>query len=100
MYIAMNKFKIIEGKEELFENIWKNRETHLENVSGFKKFHLIKGSKKDNFTIYASHSSWNSENDFFNWTKSESFRLAHKDAGKHKNLYIGHPEFEGFQVVI
>ena len=53
----MNKFKIIEGKEELFENIWKNRETHLENVSGFKKFHLIKGIKKDNFTIYASHSS-------------------------------------------
>ena len=100
MYIAMNKFKIIEGKEELFENIWKNRETHLENVSGFKKFHLIKGSKKDNFTIYASHSSWNSENDFFNWTKSESFRLAHIDAGKHKDLYIGHPEFEGFKVVI
>ena len=100
MYIAMNKFKIIEGKEELFENIWKNRETHLENVSGFKKFHLIKGIKKDNFTIYASHSSWNSENDFFNWTKSESFRLAHKDAGKHKDLYIGHPEFEGFKVVI
>ena len=100
MYIAMNKFKIIEGKEELFENIWKNRETHLENVSGFKKFHLIKGRKKDNFTIYASHSSWNSENDFFNWTKSESFRLAHKDAGKHKDLYIGHPEFEGFKVVI
>ena len=96
----MNKFKIIEGKEELFENIWKNRETHLENVSGFKKFHLIKGIKKDNFTIYASHSSWNSENDFFNWTKSESFRLAHKDAGKHKDLYIGHPEFEGFKVVI
>ena len=100
MYIAMNKFKIIEGKEELFENIWKNRETHLENVSGFKKFHLIKGIKKDNFTIYASHSSWNSENDFFNWTKSESFRLAHKDAGKHKDLYIGHPEFEGFKVII
>ena len=100
MYIAMNKFKIIEGKEELFENIWKNRETHLENVSGFKKFHLIKGIKKDNFTIYASHSSWNSENDFINWTKSESFRLAHKDAGKHKDLYIGHPEFEGFKVVI
>ena len=100
MYIAMNKFKIIEGKEELFENIWKNRETHLENVSGFKKFHLIKGIKKDNFTIYASHSSWNSENDFFNWTKSESFRLAHKDAGKHKDLYIGHPQFEGFKVVI
>ena len=28
------------------------------------------------------------------------FKLAHKDAGKNKNLYIGHPEFEGFRVVV
>ena len=43
----MNRFKIISGKEETFEEIWKSRDTHLENVPGFKKFNLIKGSKKD-----------------------------------------------------
>ena len=37
-FIAMNRFKIISGKEEIFEEIWKSRDTHLENVSGFKKF--------------------------------------------------------------
>ena len=37
---------------------------------------------------------------FIDWTKSDAFRLAHKDAGKNKKLYIGHPDFEGFRVVI
>ena len=37
---------------------------------------------------------------FWNWTKSEEFRLAHKDAGKHKDLYLGSPDFEGFEKVL
>ena len=35
MYIAMNRFSIKSGKEELFEEIWKSRETHLEETPGF-----------------------------------------------------------------
>ena len=43
----------------------------------------------------------NSKNDFINWTKSEAFRLAiHKNSGQHKGLYLGHPNFEGFEVVL
>ena len=41
MFIAMNRFKIITGKEKEFENIWKSRETHLDKVPGFKNFNLI-----------------------------------------------------------
>ncbi len=100
MYIAMNRFKIIRGKEELFEEIWKNRESDLNNIKGFLEFHLIKGSKNDEYTIYASHSKWSSEESFIEWTKSESFRNSHKDANKHKGIYIGHPNFEGFTVII
>ncbi len=47
MYIAMNRFKIILGKEDIFEEIWRGRDTHLENVKGFKKFNLIKSSEKE-----------------------------------------------------
>ena len=36
MYLAMNRFKIVLGKEDEFETVWKSRETHLENVKGFK----------------------------------------------------------------
>tara|TARA_B100000029_G_scaffold424044_1_gene431562 strand:+ start:306 stop:608 length:303 start_codon:yes stop_codon:yes gene_type:complete len=100
MYIAMNRFKIVLGKEKEFENIWLNRESRLDKVPGFVKFNLVRGESNDDHTLYASHSTWASEKDFVQWTKSESFRNAHKDAGKHKNIYIGHPEFEGFKVVV
>ena len=43
MFIAMNRFLIKRGKEELFEEIWKSRETHLDEFPGFLKFSLLKG---------------------------------------------------------
>ena len=100
MYIAMNRFKIILGRETVFEKIWKERDTYLDDVPGFKKFNLIKGKKQDNYRLYTSHSEWNSEQDFVNWTKSDAFRQAHKGAGQHSDIYLGHPEFEGFEVII
>ena len=100
MFIAMNRFKIVLNKEEDFENIWKNRETHLDNVTGFIEFHLVKGKSQETHTLYASHSTWNSRGDFEAWTRSEAFRLAHKEGGQHSDIYLDHPEFEGFEVVI
>jgi heme-degrading monooxygenase HmoA len=32
------------------------------------------------------------------WTNSETFRAAHRGAGDNKHLYLGHPQFEGFEV--
>ena len=58
MYIAMNRFQIVTGKEKIFEKLWKNRETYLESVKGFKSFNLIKGEANETFTLYASHSTW------------------------------------------
>ena len=96
----MNRFRIVLGRENEFECIWKNRDTHLENVPGFINFNLVKGDTDEEFTLYASHSTWKSQDDFINWTKSEAFKLAHKNAGQHKDIYIGHPVFEGFNVVV
>ena len=100
MFIALNRFKIVPGKEAEFEKVWRERDTYLDGVNGFKEFHLVKGEKNNEFSLYASHSIWNSKEDFINWTKSEAFKLAHKNAGQHKDLYIGAPNFEGFEVVI
>ena len=96
----MNRFKISLGREDDFEEIWRNRETHLEGVKGFRKFNLIKGSSNDGYTLYASHSVWESKNDFENWKNSEAFRAAHNSGGKHQEIYLGHPKFEGFEVVL
>ena len=100
MYIAMNRFQIVTGKEKIFEKLWENRETYLESVKGFKSFNLIKGEANETFTLYASHSTWDSKHAFTNWTKSVAFRKAHKNAGSAKNIYIDHPKFEGFEVII
>ena len=100
MYIAMNRFKIILGEESKFEKLWRNRETHLDSVKGFRKFNLIKGETNESHTLYASHSTWDSKVSFINWTKSEAFRKAHKNAGNNKKIYLDHPKFEGFEIVI
>ncbi|MEL7128552.1 MAG: antibiotic biosynthesis monooxygenase [Pseudomonadota bacterium] len=99
MFIAMNRFKITPGQEGAFERVWKERETHLDEVPGFQEFRLLKGPSHEDHTLYASHTIWASEADFTAWTKSEAFRLAHQNAGDNRSLYLGHPEFEGFSPV-
>lgn len=99
MFIAMNRFKIRLGEETTFETIWRERESRLESVSGFKAFHLLRGEANGEYTLFASHTQWTSREAFENWTKSEAFRQAHKNAGGHRDVYLGHPEFEGFSVV-
>ena len=100
MYIAMNRFKIALGMEKEFEKVWKKRDSHLDKVPGFLEFHLVKGPTESTHTLYASHTTWKSESDFLHWIQSESFREAHKGAGKHSDLYLGHPVFEGFRVIL
>ena len=102
MYIAMNRFMIIDGCEADFEEVWRNRDSSLKKVPGFQDFHLLKGPKNEETgqTLYASHTVWNSYDDFIAWTKSENFRQAHKNAGSNKGMYAGHPNFEGFEAVL
>ena len=100
MFLAMNRFKIKVGNEELFEKIWRERDSHLEEVPGFLEFSLMRGDSNEEFTLFASHTIWSSRDDFSNWTKSEAFRRAHSGAGEHNDIYLGHPEFEGFEVII
>jgi len=100
MFIAMNRFRVAPGNEEAFEATWRNRESHLHEVPGFRSFHLMKGPVRADHVLYASHSTWESEAAFLAWTRSEPFRLAHRNAGNAKPLYLGPPEFEGFAVLL
>ena len=101
MYIAMNRFRIKKGCEPDFEEIWANRESHLDEMKGFVEFHLLRGPEAEDHTLYASHAVWESEEDFVAWTKSEQFRKAHANAGGAKrDIYMGPPNFEGFTTVL
>jgi heme-degrading monooxygenase HmoA len=75
------------------------RDSHLNDVPGFVRFHLLKGPEREDHVLYTSHTIWRSEKDFFNRTRSEAFRKAHAGAGGNKPLYLGPPEFEGFTAV-
>lgn len=100
MFIAMNRFKIVKGREADFETVWRTRDSRLSNVPGFVEFHLLRGPEHDEHTLYASHTIWENEGAFVDWTKSEAFRQAHAGAGESRGMYIGHPEFEGFEAVM
>jgi heme-degrading monooxygenase HmoA len=98
MFIAMNRFRVAKGSEADFEHVWISRDSHLDKVPGFVEFHLLKGPEAEDHTLYASHTVWKNRAVFEAWTKSEAFRAAHHKAGDNKPLYLGHPQFEGFEV--
>ena len=100
MYIAMNRFRIAPGKERVLIDIWKNRDTHLKDVPGFREFNLLQGQTDETATLFASHSLWDSAEAFTNWTKSEAFRQAHANAGDSRDIYLGPPQLECFEVVV
>ncbi|MEI5996564.1 antibiotic biosynthesis monooxygenase [Paraburkholderia bengalensis] len=100
MFIAMNRFKVTLGSEAAFEEVWTTRDTHLKDVPGFIEFHLLKGPQRDDHVLYSSHTIWANRAAFEAWTQSEAFRAAHRNAGNQSRpLYLGHPEFEGFEVL-
>lgn len=100
MYIAMNRFRVVKDHADEFEEVWRGRDSRLKGLPGFVEFHLLKGPEHEDHVLYASHTIWRSREDFEAWTKSESFRQAHKDGGKTKHMYLGGPQFEGFEVVL
>ena len=77
MFIAMNRFKVVKGEEKAFEDMWLNRESHLDTVPGFVEFHMLKGPERDDHTLYSSHTVWSDRDSFGAWTTSQQFRSAH-----------------------
>jgi heme-degrading monooxygenase HmoA len=101
MFIAMNRFQVKIGSEKAFETVWATRESYLGSMAGFVEFHLLKGPVADDHTLYSSHTTWVDKAAFEAWTKSEEFRRAHARADNKtgESLYLGHPKFEGFEVI-
>jgi heme-degrading monooxygenase HmoA len=98
----MNRFRVIKGCEADFEALWRSRETYLPQMKGFVTFNLLRGPEHDDHTLFSSHTIWESYEDFEAWTHSDAFRAAHARAGdgSAKKLHLGHPQFEGFRVIL
>ena len=50
--------------------------------------------------IYSGDLTWQSQQAFQDWTQSESFRKGHAAAGGSRGVITGHPQFEGYEVVL
>src|SRR5215471_7040418 len=61
MFIAMNRFRVKKGSEDAFEKVWLGRDSYLDSVPGFLEFHLLKGPEHEDFTLYSSHTVWQSK---------------------------------------
>ena len=101
MFIAMNRFQVKTGSEKAFETVWATRESYPSELDGFIEFHLLRGPVAEDHTLYSTHTVWADKTAFEAWTKSEQFRKAHARADNSTgvSLYLGHPKFEGFEVI-
>lgn len=100
MFIAMNRFRIAPGYEDAFVQMWRERDSRLQEVPGFRSFSLLRGDRGSEATVFISHSTWASRQDFVAWTESEAFRLAHARARAPEGTYLGPPQFEGYDAVL
>lgn len=96
MFIAMNNFKVVAGKEQEFEEVWKNRESHLQSVPGIVRFALLRGDAQGE---YISHSTWESREAFDAWTKSEAFAAGHRGASM-MGIVAGPPQIKLYDSVL
>ncbi len=101
MFIAMNRFRVNDGMEDTFEEMWRSRESYLQDVPGFVEFSLLRNGEQneDKTTEYISHSTWASHEDFDAWTQSESFTRGHAQ-GSVQGILAGHPEVSLYDTVL
>lgn len=100
MYVAMTHFQIILGQEKLFETLWRERESYLETMQGYRGLFLMRGATDKDHTCYVSQFIWNTKEDFDAWTQSDAFVKAHIQFGDTSVLFTAKPVFEGLTIVM
>lgn len=96
MFVAMNQFQVDPARSAEFEEVWRTRESHLNEFDGFLHFALLKG---DDPGDYISHSVWKSREAFMGWATSEDFKKAHGNRMP-EGIIQGHPRARFFAAVL
>jgi len=96
MFIAMNNFKVVAGREADFERQWRERQSFLADLPGFIDFALL---KCDTPGEYASHTVWQSREAFIAWTQSPAFVAAHRQ-GSVGGVLEGHPQLKLYEAIL
>jgi len=91
MFVVTNRIPVAAGHEREFEDRFRNRAHLIDRSPGFiknlvlrpvlRRFNHQTGQWEETQEpgYYLVQTYWESEQDFWNWTKSESFRIAHSN---------------------
>ena len=91
MIVVTNRIPVSPGYEEDFENRFRNRAHLIDKSPGFVKNQILRPVRRrfDHATgawketeergYYLVQTYWESEEAFWDWTKSDSFRAAHSN---------------------
>lgn len=95
MFVAMNRFQVNSDRAEEFERGWRERDSHLQEMAGFRSSALLRG---DTGGEYVSRTVWDSRDAFRAWTQSEQFGQAHAD-GPAEGVLAGRPQASFYEAV-
>jgi heme-degrading monooxygenase HmoA len=85
LFVSINHIPVKAGREDDFENLFRQRERHVENQPGFISLDILKpgmrsipgGKPEPNGNEYQVMTRWQSEADFRGWISSDSFKKSH-----------------------
>ena len=97
MFIVANRIPITPEWQGEFENRFRKRAGEIDKQSGFISMQILKPISED--IPYVVLTSWQDENAFNEWIKSEDFTLAHQTPLP-REAFTGKPVMEKHQVVI
>ena len=87
MFVSMNHIPVVEGREEDFERLWRERDRSVELQPGFVSLDILRPGmrlsmsaepprKHDN--TYHVLTRWESREAFLAWVQSDAFKKAHQ----------------------
>ncbi len=93
VFVAMNRFKVLEGKEEAFEKRWAERESKLEGMDGFLTFLLLRRDalKAEDGFNYSTLTVWRNRDAFDAWRASSANAKAHAKSEDAEPMFDGAP---------
>ena len=111
MFIVTNRIPVAQGHEEEFEDRFRNRAHLIDKSPGFIKNLILQPvqrrfrhqtgewEEKEEQGYYLVQTYWESEQAFWDWTKSESFRAAHSNRPP-AEMFAGPNELEIHKVIM
>ncbi len=94
MIVVMNRITVSEGREQEFEETFKNRDRAVDEAPGFVEMQVLRPSEGRTYVVMTR---WQTRAAFQDWTESQAFRVAHSK--QPTGLAEGRPQLEIYEIL-